>query len=407
MTNRPARRVPDARPPYGVGAATFALAMGGLAVGTTEFVTMGLLPEISRSVGITISQAGNAIAAYALGVVIGAPLITVVGARLPRKGLLMALMVAFAVGNGATALAGSYGSLVAARFVSGLPHGAYFGIAGLLAASLVEPERRARAVAAVLLGIPVANVVGVPAGTWLGQQLGWRSAFVGVVVIAAVTVAGLVLAVPRRDPDPRSRPARELTALARVQVLLTLAVATVGFGGMFAMYSYIAPLMTDVSGLRGRWLPVVLAVIGAGQAVATWLAGRLADRSVVGSMVGGLVGMATLLALLTVVAGNVLAAVSVIVLTMMSASALVLGMQMRLMDVAGQAQTLGAAMNHAALNAANALGAWLGGLVIAAGWGYLAPSWVGVGLAVAGLGVLAVSLSLEAGVRRTPQFASR
>jgi DHA1 family inner membrane transport protein len=358
-------------------------------------------------VGITISQAGNAIAAYALGVVIGAPLITVVGARLPRKGLLMALMVAFALGNVATALAGSYGSLVAARFVSGLPHGAYFGIAGLLAASLVEPERRARAVAAVLLGIPVANVVGVPAGTWLGQQLGWRSAFVGVVVIAAVTVAGLVLAVPRRDPDPRSRPARELTALARVQVLLTLAVATVGFGGMFAMYSYIAPLMTDVSGLRGRWLPVVLAVIGAGQAVATWLAGRLADRSVVGSMVGGLVGMATLLALLTVVAGNVLAAVSVIVLTMMSASALVLGMQMRLMDVAGQAQTLGAAMNHAALNAANALGAWLGGLVIAAAWGYLAPSWVGVGLAVAGLGVLAVSLSLEAGVRRTPQFASR
>jgi DHA1 family inner membrane transport protein len=387
-------------PPRGVALAVLALALGGFGIGTSEFVAMGLLPEVSGALGITIPQAGHSISAYAVGVVIGAPLIAVLAARLPRKGILVGLMVAFAVGNAATAAATGYGSLVAARLLSGLPHGAYFGIAALFAASLVGPERRARAVASIMLGLSVANVVGVPAATWLGQNLGWRSAYLAVTAVAALTVMSLLVALPRRPRDPSAGALRELGALARPQVLLTLAVGTVGFGGMFAMYSYIAPLMTEVSGLGAGWLPGVLAVVGVGMVVGTWLAGHLVDRSVTGSLVGGLLGVGLLLALLTVVAQNAIVAVGVIFVMMTATSVLVLGLQVRLMDVAGDAQTLGAAMNHAALNAANALGAWLGGAVLAAGWGYLAPSWVGVGLAAAGLGVLAISLGLQA---RTPR----
>jgi DHA1 family inner membrane transport protein len=396
-----------APPPHGVSLAILAMALGGFGIGTTEFVTMGLLPEMARAVDITIPQVGHAISAYALGVVVGAPLITVLGARLPRKGLLVGLMIALAVGNTATALAGGYASLVGARFLSGLPHGAFFGVAALFAASLVPPERRARAVASLMLGLSVANVVGVPAATWLGQNLGWRAAYVAVVVVALVTVLGLVVALPRRPSDPQAGAVRELGALARPQVLLTIGVGTVGFGGMFAMFSYISPLMTDVSGLDPSWLPGVLALVGVGMVVGTWVAGHLVDRSVTGALVAGMVGIGLLLALLTVVAASALAAVVVIFCMMTATSVLVLGLQVRLMDVAGDAQSLGAAMNHAALNAANALGAWLGGLVIAAGWGYLAPSWVGVGLAVAGLVVLGASLLLEQRVRRTRPSASR
>ena len=389
---------PQAEPPRGVALAVVALALGGFGSGTSEFVTRGLLPEVSGALGITIPQAGHSISAYAVGVVIGAPLIAVLAARLPRKGILVALMVAFAAGNAATAAATGYGSLVAARLVAGLPHGAYFGIAALFAASMVSPERRARAVASVMLGLSVANVVGVPAATWLGQNLGWRSAYLAVAAVAAVTVLSLLVALPRRPTDPAAGALRELGALVRPQVLLTLAVGTIGFGGMFAMYSYIAPLMTEVSGLDAGWLPGVLAVVGLGMIAGTWVAGHLVDRSVTGSLVGGMLGVGLLLALLTVVAQSAILAVAVIFVMMTATSVLVLGLQVRLMDVAGDAQTLGAAMNHAALNAANALGAWLGGAVLAAGWGYLAPSWVGVGLAAAGLGVLAVSLGLRARV---------
>lgn len=374
------------------------MALGGFGIGTSEFVTMGLLPEISRDVAISIPQAGHAITAYAVGVVIGAPLITVAAARLPRKGLLIALMVAFAAGNAATALASGYAALVVARFAAGLPHGAYFGIAALFAASLVDPSRRARAVASLMMGLSVANVVGVPAATWLGQQLDWRAAFAAVTVMAVVTIAGLALALPRRTSDPSAGALRELGALRRPQVLLTLAIGTVGFGGMFAMYSYIAPTMTEVAGLDERWIPVVLVAVGVGMVAGTWIAGHLVDRSVTRSLVGGLVTMALLLAGISVTAQWAAVVVALIVVMMTATSVLVLGLQVRLMDVAGDAQTLGASLNHAALNAANALGAWLGGLVIAAGLGYRAPALVGVALAAAGLLVLAWSLALQ---RRT------
>ncbi|MQA33588.1 MFS transporter [Modestobacter roseus] len=372
-----------------------ALGLGGFAIGTTEFVTMGLLPDIAAGTGVTIPEAGHYISAYALGVVIGAPVLAALGARLPRRGLAVGLMVAFLVGNALTALAPGYPTLLLARFVGGLPHGAYFGAASLIAASLVAPHLRGRAVSSVMLGLAAANVAGVPAGTWLGQHLGWRSAFWAVVGIAVVTVVAILLVVPsspgRQDASMRA----ELGALRRPQVLLTLGVATVGFGGLFAMYSYIAPTVTDVTGMSAGFVPVVLLAFGLGGLLGTALGGRLADRALFPSLVGATIATGVLLALMLVGSLQAVTLIANVFLVAASASTMVVLLQLRLMEVAGEAQMLGAALNHSALNAANALGAWLGGLVIAAGWGYRAPSGVGAGLAVLGLGFLLASAVLR------------
>lgn len=378
--------------------ATIALAMGGFAIGTTEFVTMGLLPEMADGVGVSIPTAGHVISAYALGVVVGAPLIAVFGARLPRRGLLLALMAAFAAGNAGSALAASYEALAAARFLSGLPHGAFFGVASLVAASMVDPGRRGRAVSLVMLGLPVANVVGVPAATWMGQHVGWRSAYWAVTVLGALTVALVAAFVPARGANPDATGRRELAAFARPQVWLTLLVGAVGFGGMFAMYSYIAPTVTDVTGLSPSAIPLFLLAFGVGGVIGTVLGGHLADWSIFRSLIASSVAMGLSLVLFTGTAFHAVAGLLTVFAVAAVGSVLVVNLQMRLMQVAGDAQTLGAAMNHASLNMANALGAWLGGLVIAAGLGYTAPSWVGAGLSLAGLLVLAVSALLH---RRT------
>jgi MFS transporter, DHA1 family, inner membrane transport protein len=375
--------------------ATLALAMGGFAIGTTEFVTMGLLKEMAHGVSVSIPMAGRVISLYALGVVVGAPLIAIFGARLPRKGLLVALMAAFTLGNAASALATGFGMLGAARFFAGLPHGAYFGVASLVAASMVDPTRRGRAVSWVMLGLPIANMVGVPAATWMGQHLGWRSAYWAVALMGVLTMVLVTLFVPATAPDREATGRRELRAFSRVQVWLTLLVGAVGFGGMFAMYSYIAPTITDVTGLRASAIPLFLLAFGLGGTVGTAVGGRLADWSILRSLVVSSIGMGAVLALFTVTARvPVLAWLTVFAVATVG-SVLVVNLQMRLMHVAGDAQTLGAAMNHASLNLANALGAWLGGLVIAAGWGYTAPSWVGAGLSLAGLLVLALSAVLH------------
>ncbi len=378
--------------------ATVALAMGGFAIGTTEFVTMGLLPDLARGVGVSIPTAGHMISVYALGVVLGAPLIAVFGARLPRRGLLIGLMAVFALGNAMSALAVSYETLTIARFLSGLPHGAFFGVASLVAASLVEPHRRGRAVSLVMLGLPVANIVGVPAATWMGQHLGWRSAYWAVAVMGLLTVALVTRYVPRIAADRAATGRRELSAFASSQVWLTLLVGAIGFGGMFAMYSYIAPTVTDVTGLSPAAIPLFLLAFGVGGTVGTFLGGALADWSVLRSLVVSSVAMGATLTLFTVTAQYPVAAVLTVFVVAAVGSVLVVNLQLRLMQVAGQAQTLGAAMNHASLNAANALGAWLGGLVIAAGFGYTAPSWVGAALSLGGLLVLATSVLLH---RRT------
>ena len=376
-------------------AAIVALAFGGFAIGTTEFVTMGLLPDIADGVHLDIPSAGGVVSAYALGVVVGAPVIAALATRLPRRAVVVALMAAFLLGNALSALAPGYATLLLARFVAGVPHGAYFGVASLIAASLVAPHLRGRAVSSVMLGLSVALLAGVPAATWLGQQLGWRAAYWGVVLIAAAVVLSVLAFVPR-SPAPQGAGVRaELTALRSPQVLLTLVVAVVGFGGMFAVYSYIAPLVTEVTGMARSSIPLVLLAFGIGSILGTALGGRLADRALFRSLVGCTVSTGLLLALMPLAAQTPVTVVPAVLLLAVSASALVVCLQLRFMEVAGEAQMLGAALNHSALNAANALGAWLGGVVIAAGLGYTAPGPVGAGLAVLGLLALTVSAALR------------
>ncbi|MEV0467548.1 MFS transporter [Nocardia tengchongensis] len=377
--------------------AILALALGGFGIGTTEFVTMGLLPDIAASMRVSEPTAGHIVSAYALGVVVGAPVIAALCARVPRKRLLMAVMVAFTLGNAASVVAPTFATLTVARFVSGLPHGAYFGVASLAAASLAPVGQRAKAVAAVMLGLSAANVVGVPAATWLGQHLGWRDAFVVVAIIGLATVAALSRFVPELHGIRMTDPRTELTALRRPQVLLTLLVGAIGFGGMFAVYTYITTTLTDVSGLSITLVPLVLGLFGLGMVAGNIAGGVLADRGVDRAIFVALVSMVVILAGYVAAAHNPITAGIGAFLIGASGAALAPALQTRLMDVAHDAQTLAAALNHAALNIANAAGAWLGGLVIAAGLGYTAPAAVGAGLAVLGVLVFVVTAWVDHG----------
>jgi DHA1 family inner membrane transport protein len=377
--------------------AVLALAVGGFAIGTTEFVTMGLLPQISDGVGVSIPRAGNVIAAYALGVVVGAPLLAFFGAKWPRRGLLVVLMGAYALFNALSAVATNFEMLMVARFLDGMPHGGYFGVASLVAASMVAPERRGRAMAWVLLGLPVANVVGVPAATVLGQQLGWRASYWLVAALAALTMILVVSFVPACPGNPEATGRRELAALGKPQVWLTMLAGAIGFGGMFALFSYIAPAVTEVSGLPSSAIPVFLLTLGVGMVVGNWAAGRMVDRSVLGSLLGSTIGLAVVLVVYWAVAPHGWVALPAAFAVTFVGSVLALSMMIRLIDVAGHAETLGAAMSHSSLNVGNALGAWLGGLVIAAGLGFRAPILVGVVLAVAGFVVVVASAAVQNG----------
>ena len=379
-----------------------ALALGGFAIGTGEFVAMGLLPEVARGIDVSVPTGGHVISAYALGVVVGAPLLAAVGARLPRRRLLVVLMAAFCVANVLSALAPSYGVLIGARFLSGLPHGAFFGVATLVAADLADPARRATAVSRVLLGLSIANVVGVPAATWLGQGLGWRAAFAAVAVLAVLTIAGVLKAVPSLEADPHATVRRELGALRRPQVWFALGIGAIGGGGLFAVYTYISPILTGRSGVASSIVPVALAIVGAGMVVGSLLSGRIVDRlRPVPAMIASLAVMAgcfTLFAFTTL--NPVLGVASTFLLGL--GVALPTALQVRLMDVAGDAQTLAAALNHSSFNAANALGAWLGGLVLAAGYGLAAPMWVAVALSLAGIVLVVIATLAD---RREPAAA--
>jgi DHA1 family inner membrane transport protein len=381
-----------------------ALAMGGFAIGTTEFMAMGLLPQVAGGVGVSIPTAGHLISAYALGVVVGAPVLAFLGARLPRRGLLVALMAAYAAANALSALAGSYGLLLLARFMDGVPHGAYFGVASLVAAGLAPRGREGRAVAMVMIGLSVANVVGVPVATWMGQHLGWRSAFWAAASLAVLTAALVTAFVPDCPGDAAATGRRELRLFRDPQAWLTLLAGAIGFGGMFALYSYIAKVVTQVGGLADGAVPVFLLAFGVGMVAGTYVAGALADWSVYRSLLGSSLAMALLLLAYAVLAPAGWWALVPAFLVAVASSVLVVNLQLRLMSVAGEAQTLGAAMNHSSLNIGNALGAWLGGLVIAAGWGYRAPALVGVVLALAGLTVLLLSAAVA---RRPARPGSR
>jgi len=384
--------------PLQIGLALFALAMGGFAIGTTEFVSMGLLPQIAAGVGVSIPTAGHVISAYALGVVVGAPLIAVFGARLPRRELLIGLMLVFLFGNAASALATGFTSLTLARFFAGIPHGAYFGVASLVAAGLVTAERRGRAVSGVMLGLAFANVAGVPAATWLGQHAGWRSAYWLVTGLAALTAVLVLWLVPHVRANREATGRSEMRAFRNPQVLLTLLAGAIGFGGMFAVYTYISPTVTDVAGLGEGRVPLYLLAMGVGMVVGTPLGGRLADWSIFRSLLVSSSAMVLILVAFTVTSQSFLLGLLTVFSLTVAGSVLVTNLQMRLMQVAGNAQTIGAAMNHASLNVANALGAWLGGVVVAAGFGYTSTAWVGAALSFAGLLVLLASATLH---RRT------
>lgn len=371
-------------PPRGLLIAILTLGMGGLFIGTGEFASMSLLPDMAQATGVSIPVAGSYISAYALGVVVGAPLIAALGARWERKKLLLALLVLAVVGYMASAFAWGYESLLAARFVSGLPHGAYYGVAALVAATMVPAHRRAQAIGYVMLGLAAANVIGVPAATWLGQTMGWRSAFGAVGLGCALTAAMMMLYVPRIAAEAGASARTELGGLKSSQLWLTLSVACIGFGGMFAVYSYITPTLTEVTGLQLGSVPLALATWGMGMIVGNLVGSWLADRALIPAIFGMLLWNIVFLALFSITASSPVWALVTLFL-IGNGFALVPALQAHLMQVAGKAQTLAAALNHSAFNASNAIGATLGGLAIAKGLGWASTGWVGGALAFAGL----------------------
>lgn len=368
--------------------ALLALALGGFSIGTTEFATMGLLPQIATGLGVSIPSAGHVITAYAVGVVVGAPLLTALAARVDRRVLLIGLMIAFTAGNLLSAFAPTLGWLVVARFVGGLPHGAFFGVGAVMGTAVVGQERRGRAVATMMAGLTVANVVGVPLSTVVGQNVSWQAAFGLVGVLGLVTLGALWRWAPSLPAHPDVTVRSEVRALRNSQVWIAFAAGAVGFGGMFAVYSYVAPLVTEVSGLPVAAVPVVLGLFGLGMTVGTLIGGRMVDRSVLRAVHVGFVGTAAVLVLVAVTGRYAVPAVASVVALGVVSQILGLALQTRLMDVAPAAPSLGAALCHSALNIGNAAGAFLGGVVIAAGYGYLAPAWVGVALALLGLAVV-------------------
>lgn len=371
-----------------------ALAVGGFAIGTGEFASMSLLPFFASDLHIDAATAGHAISAYALGVVAGAPVLAILGARLSRRKLLIGLMLMYAGGNLLSGIAGSYPQLLAFRFLAGLPHGAYFGIAALVAAGLVAQDQRTTAVARVMLGLTVSTIIGVPLANALGQWVGWRWVF-GIVAALALLTALLVFAfAPRDRGDPAASPLSELSALARPQVWLALTTGAIGFGGLFAVYTYLADTLLAVTGTSAAAIPVALAVFGIGMTAGNLIIPRFADRALMPTAAALLIWSAAMLALWPLAAQHFWSlCLSVLAIGLGGAIASV--MQTRLMDVAGNAQALAASLNHAAFNMANALGPWLGGLAIAAGYGWTSTGWVGAGLALGGLVIVMISVALE------------
>ncbi len=372
-----------------------AFAVGGFAIGTTEFVAMGLLNLIAEDFGISEAQAGNVISAYALGVVVGAPLITTLTGRVPRRRLALLLMLAFTVGNGLSVFAGSYGMLMASRFIAGLPHGAFFSVTALIAASMAPAGQRGKAVAFSGLGLSFATVLGVPAAQWLGANFGWSKAFMLVALIGLATLVALWFTVPHMTRMPATNPATELGALINPQVLLTLATGTVGFGGMFAVYTYISWTLTERAGFSADLVWVPLMVYGIGMVLGTYIGGLLADRNLEFTIAGVLLSLVVILGAFYFTSTNSIAGITNFGLIGMFGSMLVPSLQTRLMDVAGDAQNLAAALNHSALNMANAGGAAIGGAVIGAGYSYSAPALAGAAMAGCGAVVWVIAYTLR------------
>lgn len=383
--------------------AIFALAIGAFGIGTGEFAIMGLLPNLAADLRISEPEAGHVISAYAFGVVVGAPLFAVLFATTARKPLMLFLMGLFALGNFGSAAAPDYTSLIGLRFLAGLPHGAYFGIAALIAASMVDVGYRARAVGRVMLGLTISTLIGMPLATWLGQFMGWRPAFTGVGLIGLLALVMIIRFVPQIHVAEGASPLRELGALKRPQVWLTLAIAAVGCGGMFSVFTYVVPLLTEVAQVPVVWVPVVLALFGVGMTLGNILGAAMADRALMPTIGGMLVFNVISLAVIPWTAQFWLSA-SISVLLVGFTVAIGTALQTRLMDVAADGQTLAATLNHAAFNIGNALGALFGGLAIAAGFGWASTGPVGAIMAVGGLALFGISVRLDRHTSRGQQI---
>ncbi|MEU3247043.1 MULTISPECIES: MFS transporter [unclassified Streptomyces] len=376
--------------------ALLALAVGAFGIGTTEFVMMGLLPDVADDLHISLPAAGHLVSAYALGVVIGAPLLAAATARLSRRKVLIGLMVLFVAGNALSALAPDQHWLLAARFLSGLPHGAFFGVGAVVATGLVAPERKARSVSLMFLGLTVANIAGVPVATSVGQHFGWRVTFLGVSLIGLAAIATLALLVPHDHTQAASGGLRgELAALRSLPVWLALGTTVAGFGALFSAYSYVTPMLTESAGYSESSVTLLLALFGVGATAGNLAGGRLADHSLRGTLFGGLASLVAVLALFPVLmAAQWSAALAV---TLLGTAAFVTGspLQLMVMEKAAAAPSLASSANQAAFNLANAGGAWIGGLALAAGFGATSPALAGAALAVLGLAVAGTAYAVD------------
>lgn len=377
--------------PFGVLIAMLALGMGGLFIGTGEFVSMSLLPNLANATQISVPQAGSYISAYALGVVVGAPLIAIAAAKWPKKLLLIALLALFAAGYVFSAVAWDRYSLLVARFISGLPHGAYYGVACLVAAAMVPAHKKAQAAGYVMVGLAAANVIGVPVATWLGQLFGWRITFTFLAGGGLITMGLFWLFLPAVPKDQHASIASELSGLKNMYVWLTLLTAALGFGGMFAIYSYITPTLTEVSGFTEQQVPMILSLWGIGMVLGNLVGGWLADRGLIRAIYLIMVWNVIFLGLFALLTDSKVG--TLITLFLIGGGfALVPALQVRLMNIAGKAQTLAAALNHSAFNISNAIGASLGGMAIAAGYGWASTGWVACMLAIIGILLMMVSM---------------
>ncbi|WP_285114696.1 MFS transporter [Leifsonia sp. fls2-241-R2A-40a] len=371
-------------------AGLIALALGGFGIGLTEFVIAGLLPEVAADFHVDEATAGWLISGYALAVVVGALGLTAAATRVPRKAALLGLMVLFIAGNLLSAIAPDYGVMLTGRVIAALCHGAFFGIGSVVAAGLVAPEKQARAIAVMFTGLTAANVLGVPFGTLLGQAFGWRSTFWAITVIGVIALIGVAVLVPAGAGGRAGGGLRgELSAFRSGQVWLSLAATLLGFGGMFGAFTYIAYTLTGVSGFPSAAVPWLLILFGLGLFAGNWVGGRLADRSIDRTLLWLLAALAVVLATFALVAGMPVAAVIALVLMGAFGFATVPALQLRVLSFASQAPTLASGANIAAFNLGNAIGAWLGGVTIAAGLGYASPLWVGAAMTVGALIVVA------------------
>lgn len=372
-----------------------ALAMASFGIGTTEFVIMGLLPEVATDLGVSIPAAGLLVTGYALGVVIGAPIVAIITNSLPRKGTLMGLASVFVLGNLLCAIAPDYWFLMGARVVTAFCHGAFFGIGAVVAANLVPPRQRASAIALMFAGLTLANVLGVPLGTALGQAAGWRSTFWAVVVIGILAVSAIALWVPRDIPHSAGNILREFAVLKRPQVLLTMMMSVLASASLFTVFTYIAPLLRDVTGLTPHVVTYVLLLFGVGITIGNILGGKLADWRLMPSLMATFVGLAAVLVVLVFTSASAAAVIATIFVWGMLVFAVVPPIQMRVVDAAVGAPNLASTLNQGAFNLGNAAGAWIGGAAITLGVGYVDLPWIGAALSVGALGLCMVSQSLE------------